>query len=220
MDGSRSRGVHCLGREGWDVKWLWVRHGITDENEKGCYLGHLDVPLHPKGEAQVRQLARTLEKGLQGAPLTRIYASDLARCMQTAQLISQTLSLSMKPIPVEALREINFGDWDGKTYEQLMQRDPIEVSRWISNPYNHQPPNGETLLEMGERVDRWLTDLIAHQGKDETIVLVSHGGPIRWFQSKWLRGNTKDFWDVKGLSHGKGLLAQWDGRAWMAEEIT
>jgi alpha-ribazole phosphatase len=204
-----------------DVKWLWVRHGSTVENEKRCYLGHLDAPLSLKGEAQVRQFASKLAEKLVDKPLiTQIYTSDLVRCRQTAKIISQTMDLLVDPIPVEALREINFGDWDGKTYEQLMQLDPIEFSRWISNPYDHQPPKGETLWEMGKRVDHWLMDLMARQAEDETIMLVSHGGPIRWFQSKWLRGNAKHFWDVTGLPHGRGSWAHWDGQTWGMDVIS
>ncbi|MFX3623862.1 MAG: histidine phosphatase family protein [Ectobacillus sp.] len=189
------------------MKIILVRHGETDVNAAGCYLGHFDAKLNPKGQEQIRQLTKKL-KGIVTEGITRLYASDLSRAVESAQIIGEALRLT--PTLVSALRELHFGDWECKTYEAIVAQEQELLERWIQNPFQISPPNGETLQQLGKRVDDWLWHILSHAYPDESIIIVSHGGPIRWFCSKWLRDNEQEFWNVKGIPHGKGGMVEFD----------
>lgn len=179
------------------MKLIWVRHGETDLNNARRYLGHTDAPLNERGKDQARQVAQLLKT----ERVSRLYTSDLTRCRETAVAISRACELGC--VSVRALRESNFGEWEGKTYEEIMQQAPKLASLWYDHPFDVAPPGGETLRDLGQRLDGWLRQMLLTAAPDETIVLVSHGGPIRWFQSKWVAQDEARFWDVQGLPHGQ-----------------
>lgn len=185
------------------MKWIWVRHGETDANQRGCYLGHLDIPLTVSGKEQIRTIAETLscEKA------TRLYSSDLTRCAETAGVIGQAVSLQPELEP--RLRELNFGQWDGKTYDEIMRLDQPRVTEWYRNPMSVSTPCGESLSQLGQRVDQWIQSVLPTIGAHEVVIIVSHGGVIRWFQSRWLLGDASTYWQVQSVPLG-GMLAVTD----------
>ncbi|WP_379969813.1 histidine phosphatase family protein [Ectobacillus sp. sgz5001026] len=187
------------------MKLIFIRHGQTNENAAHCYLGHYDAPLNETGRKQLFQLADQL-KGKISTDKGKLYSSDLSRTMESAQIIGSALQL--KPIPVVALRELDFGNWDCKTYEMITENESEWFEKWIHNPLEISPPNGETLHQLGVRFDKWLNETLLH--KEETILVVSHGGPIRWFLSKWVQQNENEFWNVKGIKLGKGIIVEFD----------
>ncbi|MGN7470866.1 histidine phosphatase family protein [Brevibacillus sp. SAFN-007a] len=199
------------------MKWLWIRHGETDSNRERKYLGHSDVPLNEKGKRQARELARRLSQ--QRKRPVALYASDLLRCTQTARPLADEWGLPIISVP--ALRELSFGDWEMLTYEELMRSDAERAVRWYDDPYRYRPPNGESLQELGHRVDGWLRKLMEQRqaAADETMVFVAHGGVIRWFQATWLENDPTRYWHVDGVGHGEALLAQWDGRRWRRQRL-
>jgi len=195
------------------VRWIWVRHGETDENRERRYLGHSDPALNQKGREQALQLRHLLAHFSPRA----VYTSDRKRCMETATCLAEPWKLS--PEPVEALRELSFGEWDGLTYEEIRQRDEARLTRWYRDPFQEAPPGGETLEQLGQRVDRWVAERFAASQPDETAVIVTHGGVIRWFQCRWLMRDPSRFWNTDGLGHGEALLASWDGRSWTSSQL-
>lgn len=186
------------------MKWVWIRHGETDANRRGCYLGHLDAPLNAEGKRQAQQLRGKAPQA------TIVYSSDLSRCVQTAELAT-----GHRPIhTTEALRELNFGAWDGLRYEQLMETEPSKMSAWIDDPFTIAPPDGETLVALGSRIDAWVERNLRQHGPDDVIWVFSHGGPIRWMLCQWLYGNRQKYWDAPGAPHGGGVINEWDGQRW------
>ncbi len=190
------------------MKWIWIRHGETEANRLRQYVGHTDVELNGNGLIQVNRLR---DKLAHESPVA-IFTSDLLRCKETAHLIS--LPWQLKPIEVPALRELSFGQWEQKTYEEIMQADPVKVREWYDNFYDLSPPDGESVRQMGQRVDKWLQWLFASCDKGKTIFLVSHGGVIRWFQSTWIHRDASLFWQVEGVRHGQAFAAEWNGENW------
>ncbi|GAB7387052.1 alpha-ribazole phosphatase [Bacillaceae bacterium] len=198
-------------------RWIWVRHGETAENAAGRYLGHRDVPLNERGRRQAQALANKLA----GETIASIYTSDLRRCVETARAIAREHG-PLTPLPAADLRELNFGEWDGKTYDQLMRTEKARVEQWYADPFTTPPPGGETLRELGMRIDRFLAVVIAATetaagAARPAVVFVTHGGPIRWFLSRWVKGEETAFWQVKGLAPGEGLVAEFDGRSWVTQ---
>lgn len=182
------------------MKWIWVRHGETEANRRGCYLGHLDSALTARGKEQTRNIAEALL--CEGA--TRLYSSDLGRCAETAGVIGHSLKLG--PVFEPRLRELNFGEWDGKTYDEIMDLDRDRVVEWYQNPMDVSTPGGETLSQLGQRVDRWIQNVIPTIDQHEVVIVVSHGGVIRWFQSRWLHEDASSYWKVQSVPSG-GMLA-------------
>jgi alpha-ribazole phosphatase len=156
------------------TRLLLVRHGLTDWNIEGRYQGHADIPLNEAG----RRMARGVAAGLQSEPLTAIYASDLSRAVETAQIIA---ALQEGPTPTldARLREVNFGDWEGMTFAEIEQRHPEVGATWKANLLTFTPPGGESLLQLAVRVQAAYTDIVQSHSDDATIVLVAHGGPLQ-----------------------------------------
>ncbi|RKD24943.1 hypothetical protein BEP19_03650 [Ammoniphilus oxalaticus] len=188
------------------MKWIWVRHGETEMNRQGRYLGHLDPPLNEHG----RQQARNLRAIVQQWQPTKVYSSDLLRCVQTAEIVGSPLRVETST----ALRELNFGTWDGRRYDELMQTDGPTLTAWIDDPFTLAPPGGETLLKLGKRVDDWVAGMLAASRSDDVALVVTHGGPLRWLLSHWLYGDARRFWEAPGVAHGGGVIIRWDGQRW------
>lgn len=194
------------------MRIVWVRHGETNENASRRYLGHFDAELNETGRQQLQSLTEKLNMILAGS-ITSVYSSDLSRAMESARIIGKQFQLNY--LPVCSLRELNFGDWECKTYEEIMSDNQERLEMWVQNPYTVAPPNGETLLQLGERIDQWFDQILANKEQNETILIVSHGGPIRWFLSKWVMGDPKEFWNVEGAGHGKAIMIDFNEQTGM-----
>ncbi len=152
------------------TRLILVRH--AESEMKGCYVGRLDPPLSVRGRAEAAALARRMA----GQSLAAVYSSPLKRALTTAQMIAASHGLEV--ITIAELAELDFGDWDGLTYQEIAEIAPEWFNRWLTNPAAVHPPNGETLLEMSLRVMESINGIIvAHPGR--IVVVVTHGGPAR-----------------------------------------
>ena len=152
------------------TRLILVRH--AESEMQGCYVGRLDPSLSIQGRAQAAALARRMA----GQSLAAVYSSPLKRALTTAQMIAVPHGLEVSAIA--ELVELDFGDWDGLTYHEIAEIAPQQFNRWLADPAQVRPPNGETLLEMSQRVMEAINGIIAaHLG--ETVVVVTHGGPAR-----------------------------------------
>lgn len=149
-----------------------VRHGETAWNASARYMGHTDVPLSPTGYAQ----AELLRARLEGYAFDRAYASDLQRAAETARVILQgrETPLALRP----ELREIGYGQWEGKTHAEVLRDYPQELKEWGDHPWAYFPPDGEPYAAFVERV-RSFADEIRPLLREENILVVAHGGPLR-----------------------------------------
>ena len=149
-----------------------VRHGETAWNVSTRIQGQLDIPLNDNGRWQAQRLARALAASEQ---IAAIYASDLLRAWDTAQSIANAAGL--QTITEPGLRERGFGSFQGKTFTELETHWPRETARWRARDPQWAPPEGETLVEVRERVER-ATHALAQRHVGEQIVLVAHGGVL------------------------------------------
>lgn len=136
------------------------------------FIGHLDVPLSPLGEAQVVELAARLR----AVVLDAIYCSDLLRTRRTAEIIAVPHGLT--PIADPALREFAMGRWDGLTAEEIRALDPAAFEAWMGDVGRFQFPEGESLLDLEARVWPAFETIVArHAGR--AVAIVAHGGSLR-----------------------------------------
>ncbi len=139
---------------------LLARHGETDWNRDLRVQGHSDTPLNELG----REQARALAEALAGEPIQAIYASDLSRARETAEIVAASRELEVQLEP--ALRERNFGSWEGLTREEIDGR--------FGDSSTH---DGETNDEVRERVLAAVHRIVARHPGEEVLV-VSHGGAL------------------------------------------
>src|SRR3712207_5098434 len=95
-----------------------IRHGETEWNRSGRWQGHADVPLSAEGRRQGRLLAAYLKQ--EGEPFAAVYASDLGRAVETAEIVARDLGVAVEPLV--DLREMHIGAWSGMTTDESRTR--------------------------------------------------------------------------------------------------
>jgi len=185
---------------------LVARHGETDWNLERRWQGHAESDLTANGRAQARALGERLsERGI-----VAIYSSDLRRARDTAGIVAGGLGL---PVRVEqALREVDVGEWSGLTTDEIEARYPEGAARRRIGGTGWE--HGESIEAMSARIAAALTAIAAaHEG--ETVLVVTHGGPIR--EVRRTAGVTTEGWhhvancEVDELEVQEGRI-RWFGR--------
>lgn len=158
-----------------------LRHGHVDTGAQRRYIGRTDLPLSAQGQAQARRLARDLAPG----GIHRIYASDLRRTLETARIIAAGLGLDVVTEP--ALREIDLGDWEGRTMAEVEREDPDGYHRRGLDLAGFRPPGGESFDDLARRVvpvfesiaaaDQGAAIIVAHAGVNRVIIADLLGMP-------------------------------------------
>src|SRR5258706_10327646 len=153
---------------------ILVRHGETIANREYRYIGSRDDPLSTHGQTQAEQLAEALSI----LPVTAVYSSPLQRASSTALSIAARVSFEVQI--VDDLREVSFGAWEGLSRAEVQARSPEDAQHlhdWEKN-MALAPPEGESFEAMRARVCAAI-ERLAQQHPDQTIVLVTHVGPIK-----------------------------------------
>jgi len=149
---------------------LLVRHGETNWNRERRFQGHADPPLNGTG----REQARTLADELAGEGIEFVYTSDLARARETAEIVAERLGAGI--VALQALREIDVGEWEGLTWPEIEDRYPEGARAWREHGFGWT--SGETYDQLGERVVPALRRIAADH-PSQRVLVVGHGGTIR-----------------------------------------
>jgi alpha-ribazole phosphatase len=191
------------------TKLLLVRHGQTVWNHEMKYQGHADIELSALGVEQAEQVA----KRLAGFDPAAIYASDLCRAVRTAEIIAQQYGLPVTAL--SALRELNFGEWEGKNYEGIGNQWPETMGMLFTHPDEVQIPGGENFLELETRASKAVQELVVkHAG--ETVLVVSHGGTIRSILCAALHIPLKYFWNIRQDNTAVNIIDFYEDRTIVA----
>ena len=177
---------------------ILVRHGRTTltESQRMSGSGGVDPKLSESGIEDARKVARELSKvGKSGSfagvsKPTVIVSSPLSRTLETAQVISESLS-----IPVEVnqnIAEIAFGDWDNHTNAEVAEKWPELYAAWRGD-ITLSPPNGESVAVFHERVKTGLAEIVS-KFEGQTVVVVSHVMPIRGFVKEAIQADWPAYW--------------------------
>jgi alpha-ribazole phosphatase len=149
-----------------------VRHGTVVGAETRRFIGHLDVPLSSRGEAELSRLARRLA----AVPLAAVYASDLSRTRRSADILAAPHGLHVTTRA--ELREFAMGEWEGLTAEEIRARAPDAYAAWMADVGRFQFPGGENLEQVATRAWAAFEAIVAaHDGAP--VAIVAHGGSNR-----------------------------------------
>lgn len=160
------------------MKLYIIRHGQTDWNIAKKIQGRQDIPLNGRGRYQ----AGCLKKAMEDRPVTAVFSSPQIRAMETAKAVA--LSSGSAVIPVKDLMEINYGSWEGKTEEELLQEDRALYEAWWSHPAETAPPGGESISQVNERCQKAWKEIKPQLTGDAAIV--AHGGLLAHFMEQLL----------------------------------
>ena len=149
---------------------LFVRHAETDM--AGTFCGHSDPPVNRAGDAQIAALLKTLEP----APISAVFTSDLQRASSTAATLACSLSVPLTTRT--ALREIDFGAWEGLTWKQIESLNLAFATQWIEAFPRCTPPQGEPFETFEARVMDEMSYLL-EQSNRRLIAVVTHAGVMR-----------------------------------------
>ncbi len=190
-----------------------IRHGLTEANLNGKYLGSTDMPVCPEGISRLRKLKEAYEY----PNVAVCYSSPLSRCMQTCNMIYPEI----KPVIAEKLRECNFGDWEGKTTEELMKEDGY--TDWIGNGlesgHSVKPPNGESGEEFYNRICSAFEKIVKGLMTDgiTSAAVFTHGGVIMQILSTY--GLPKAGFYEWIVDNGCGYSIRITPSLWMRDKV-
>jgi alpha-ribazole phosphatase len=149
------------------TRLLLLRHAEPADDARGRCYGTLDVGLSERGRRRAQELAGRLE-----APAA-VYSSPRVRALETAEL-----AFGVRPIADERLRELDFGEFEGRTYDEIERSQPELYRRWMETPTQVEFPRGESYALLRHRVLDSLAEILARHPA-ETVAIVAHGGVVR-----------------------------------------
>lgn len=165
-----------------------IRHGATELSAEDRFAGAVDVLLSDGGRDQARRLGQRLA----GEEIDVAFASPMKRTMETAQLIAAPQRVAVQP--VDGLREIAHGRWEGKTRKEVEQEFPDEYTRYEEDPFSFSPVDGESGLQVTARALPALLEIVEDHC-DEHILVVSHKATIRLLLSTLLGFDPRKYRD-------------------------
>ncbi|MGM9631848.1 MAG: histidine phosphatase family protein [Eubacteriales bacterium] len=166
------------------VKLIVVRHGNSIGNFKRIFIGQTDWGLSEVGEEQVKRLTEYLKD----FHIDKIYSSDLCRAYNTVLPTAERLGLCVHTN--KGLREINAGEWEMRTFEELREKYAESYGIFQTDIGNAHPEGGEAIAEVFERIKSTLAEILA-ENEGKTVLIGTHATVIRVMNCLW-HGDTLD----------------------------
>jgi broad specificity phosphatase PhoE len=155
------------------LRLFFLRHGQTAMSRADVFCGRrLDPPLTDEGVA----MAEAFAGAYAGTSWRAIYASPLARARSTAAPLARAVRLVVETR--DELAELDYGEWDGKTADDIAREHPVEYERWRADPAWNPPTGGETAVALAQRMTR-VVEEINRTHDDGNVLVVSHKASIR-----------------------------------------
>ena len=150
---------------------LLCRHGTTEANERGLFLGQMDVALNANGQREAEALARRLA----GEPLDHIVSSDLRRAFATAEATAAAHPDPLSVVAEPRFREMHLGDLDGVPAVKVHSEHPDLMTRWLADPSEVRMPGegAETLLDVQRRAWEAIEEL-AESHRGQRVAVFAH----------------------------------------------
>lgn len=198
------------------TRFYLIRHGETDWNKGGRYQGCTNIDLNAEGREQARLLGRRFEY----LPLDHVYVSPLNRAVETAEQVAKAHGLT--PIVDEHFKEINFGEWEGHTIQELSEKYGRAYTDFFKDPFDHPVPGEGSFQNAMKRAIEGF-EALEKKHKGENIAIVSHGGLLRvmlvgllgmgdeFYRKTWMTNTSITMLDV--MEDGRRLLMTLNDKA-------
>ena len=155
------------------TRFIIVRHGQSIGNAKRVLLGHTNWDLSELGYLQAEATARALSS----RRIDAVYSSDLLRAYNTVRPCARARGIEV--IPDECLREQFIGEWEGKSVQEITEAyGELFTHSWVHEFGTFRAPSGESIPELGERIERALLRIGA-ENPDRTVLIGCHAAAIR-----------------------------------------
>jgi len=199
------RPVNGLIRERTVTTIYLVRHGQTAWNKEEIFRGRTDVPLDETGLREAQLAAEYFR----GKEIHAIYSSPLLRASQTAQKVAEICRLDVTPL--QGIIDMSFGEWEGRSLQEVREKDQERYRQWRGEPHRVKIPGGETLEEVRVRSMATLEAMIeSHSGK--TLVLVSHRVINKVILCGILGLDNSHFWQIGQNTTAINLIQHKNGK--------
>lgn len=172
------------------IAWWLIRHGETDWNLNGRFQGSSDVSLNATGQKQAEALIPRLAE----MAFDAIYASDLQRVRETVRAALNGRDESI--IFDQRLREMDFGRWEGLTWDEIREQYPQEFAMWSQNR-DQNPHGGERISEMAGRVQTFIDDLQEKYQGEKQILIFAHGGTLGIMLCQLFQVDINKWWQFR-----------------------
>lgn len=169
------------------MKVYLLRHGETEGNVKGSYSGITDTPLTELGKQQAVDAHLRFED----IKFDVVVSSPLSRALDTARVFTDT-----KILTNEGLKEMNFGLFEGMTYDEIQEKYPEEAKKWAGTTKGYTFPEGESLNSFYDRVIKVYQDIIENN-QVENLLIVAHSGVIKSILAEEISEGFDHFWKFK-----------------------
>ncbi|MGB5772632.1 MAG: histidine phosphatase family protein [Crocosphaera sp.] len=154
------------------LKLYFLRHGETTSSQTGTYCGRLDIDLTPEGVQMAEDFAQTYKD----LPWKAVYCSPLKRAIATAKPLCDTLGIDMELR--KGLKEIYYGEWEGKTPHEVNRDFHDDYVRWLADPGWNAPNGGEKGIDIARRSSEVLEE-IEDTHQTGNVLVISHKATIR-----------------------------------------
>jgi phosphoserine phosphatase len=171
------------------IRLYLTRHGQTEWNLQKKMQGWEDSPLTQEGISDSTKLGEKLR----GVPIDQIYSSDAFRALNTAEIIRGNRKIQVTP--VKALREINLGIWEGKTFKEIKTESPDLFEAFWNNPESFIPDGGESFDQVQTRAINFINQKIISEHPEGNFLVVCHTVVIKVILAYYEPRSLSDIWN-------------------------
>lgn len=186
--------------------WILIRHGQTMANAQGVLAGFLETQLSEIGERQ----ASALKEYLKETTIDYFYASSSQRAYETLKPLAGLKHAKIES--VEALKEIHFGEFEGKDFSWIKAHYPDEVAKMLKEKDYYCYPKGESLVMAHDRMAKWLQE-VSRTHENSVVAVCAHAGTIRSMLSQFVAGDERLHWHFKVDNASISIVSVTDGFA-------
>lgn len=192
---------------------LLVRHGEVPGISPPAFRGRIDLMLTSTGLRQAEATRDVIEDAYR---VDVAYASPLSRCMRTADIVAEPFGITAITLP--EFTDMDYGAWQGLTYQDVQQDQPELFARWFSTPHLADIPGGETLYQAAQRVAAALRFIMdRHAG--ETVLLVGHDSVNRLLLLFLLDLPLSRFWHLRQDPCALNVMEHENAKGWTIHGI-
>lgn len=196
-----------------ETRVVLARHGHVAGITPPRFRGRTDLALTERGVRQAEMTRDYLSGVVHPAS---IYTSPLSRCVRTGEILAQPYALTT--CPLAAFTDIDYGAWQGKTYDEVQVAEPVAFMRWRSAPHLAAIPGGERLYDVASRV-AGVTRMILDRHRGETVLMVGHDSVNRVLLLLALDLPLSRFWHLQQDPCALSVLDFEDAFSWTTRSI-